>query len=193
MLFTRTATAAVAACLLASPVLAQVPVATPGVSGATPSTGATLPPTASAFTPIASVPGANIVTELKSAGEFTTLIKALTATNLLNLVQSTQNLTLIAPTDAAFAALPPGQLDALMKDPNQLQAVLTYHLIATRVPLKQIQGHSAAPISSAAQKPVTFDGASGDVKINGQTVLQAGVPASNGLIYVVGQVLTPLA
>ena len=205
----RTVTAAAAACLLATPVLAQTPTRTQapatasapaqvpggtfGATSATPSSNAVLPPTASAFRPLPSQPGSNIVAQLKASDQFSTLIKGLTATNLLGLVQTTQNLTLIAPTDAAFAALPPGQLDDLMKDPAKLQGVLTYHLIATRVPLAQIQGHSAAPVTSAAQKPVTFDGSSGDVKINGQTTLQAGVPASNGVIYVVGQVLAPPA
>lgn len=199
MVFIRTAAVAAAACLLAGAASAQEQGSTANSVGAsantsaTPSSDAVLPPAASAFRPIPSSPGQNIVAELKASDQFSTLIKALTATNLLGLVQNTQNLTLIAPTDAAFAALPPGQLDELMKDPAKLQGVLTYHLIATRVPLKQIQGHSAAPVTTAAQKPVTFDGSSGDVKINGQTALQAGVPASNGVIYVVGQVLTPSA
>ncbi len=188
MVSIRMSTAAAAAWLLASPALAQ---AQAPAAGSTPPAAAPAMP--SAYTPITPSPALNIAAELKASGEFTTLIKALTATNLLGLVQSTPNLTVIAPTDAAFAALPPGQLDALMADPAKLQAVLTYHVIATKVPASRIQGHSAAPITTAAQKPVTFDGSAGDVKINGQKVLQAGIPASNGVIYVVGQVLAPMA
>jgi uncharacterized surface protein with fasciclin (FAS1) repeats len=102
-------------------------------------------------------------------------------------------LTLLAPTDAAFDALPPGKLDDLLKPANaaQLQHLLVYHLIAVSVAPSEVEGHAAGPIKTAAGAPVTFDGTNPVLKINDANVLQAGVAASNGYIYVVDKVLTP--
>ncbi len=137
--------------------------------------------------------GANIVTELKSAGQFTTLLKLLDADGLTAVIQTHPGLTLIAPTDSAFAALPPGQLDTLKKDPTQLRALLTYHLIAAQMSAEQVKGHAAGKVATAAGKDVTIDGSGAPIKINDANVIQSSVPASNGVIYVVDKVLTPTA
>ena len=103
------------------------------------------------------------------------------------------NITLLAPTDSAFAALPPAQLTTLMQPANaaKLQALLTYHLINARVSLDKVKNHAAGPVTTVATKPVTIDGTGAAIKINDANVLQAAVPASNGLIYVIDKVLTP--
>ena len=167
------------------PPTAESPSAEPPTAG--PSTAGA----AGAFTPIVPSPASDIITELKSSGEFTTLLAVLNTTNLTNLVATHPNLTLLAPTDAAFAALPPGQLDALKKNPVQLQALLTYHLIGAKVPATDVKGHAAGKVMTVAKKNVTIDGSSTPIKVNDATVLQAGVPAANGVIYVVDKVLTP--
>jgi uncharacterized surface protein with fasciclin (FAS1) repeats len=145
------------------------------------------------FTPIAPSLTQNLYAELKATGEFTILIKALDATNLSGLIQTHPDLTLLAPTDAAFDALPPGKLDDLLKPANAaaLQHLLVYHLIAAKVAPSEVEGHAPGPIKTAAGAPVTFDGTNPVLKINDANVLQAGVAGSNGYIYVLDKVLTP--
>jgi uncharacterized surface protein with fasciclin (FAS1) repeats len=145
------------------------------------------------FTPIQPMAGANIIAELKASGEFTKLLAALDATNLTGLISTHPNLTLFAPTDAAFAALPPGQLDMLMKSPQQLQAILTYHLVATTIKPSDILGHAAGKVPTAAKKDVTVDGSGPTIKVDAASVLQPGVTAANGVIYPIDKVLTPSA
>jgi uncharacterized surface protein with fasciclin (FAS1) repeats len=137
--------------------------------------------------------GANIIAELKSAGQFTTLLKLLDTDGLTAVIQTHPDLTLIAPTDAAFAALPAGQLDTIKKDPTQLRALLTYHLIAAKMSAEQVKGHAAGKVATASGKEVSIDGSGSPLKINDANVIQSGVPASNGVIYVVDKVLTPTA
>ena len=147
-----------------------------------------------AFTPVRSNPSANIIAVLKASGEFTKLLAALDATNLTGLISTHPNLTLFAPTDTAFAALPPGQLDTLMKSPTQLQALLTYHLVATTIKEGEVKGHAAGQVPTADKsKPVTIDGSGPSIKVDDATVLQSAAAASNGEIYPIDKVLTPPA
>jgi uncharacterized surface protein with fasciclin (FAS1) repeats len=91
------------------------------------------PPASAAASPV--VAKGDLVETARASGQFTTFIKALDATNLTSVLKTNQNLTLFLPTDAAFAALPAGELDKLMLPENgpQLQKVLTYHLINAKV------------------------------------------------------------
>ena len=148
---------------------------------------------AAGFTPIRPMAGSNIIATLQASGEFTKLLAALQATNLTSLISTHPNLTLFAPTDAAFAELPPGQLDTLMKSPQQLQAILTYHLVATTIRPSDVQGHAAGPVPAADKKQLTVDGSGSTIKVNDAAVLQPGVMASNGVIYPINKVLTPPA
>lgn len=153
--------------------------------------GMAAPGTAGGFTPLRPNPSANIVAALQASGQFTKLLAALQATNLTGLVSTHANLTLFAPTDAAFAQLPPGQLDTLLKSPAQLQAILTYHLVATTIRPADIQGHAAGPVPAADNKQLTVDGSGPSIRVNDAVVLQPGVTASNGVIYPINKVLTP--
>ena len=142
------------------------------------------------FRPITPAPGADIVSVLQASGQFTTLLKVADATSLTSILKTTPNLTVLAPTDAAFAALPPSALD--LKDPanlQKLQSLLTYHVINAKVP--PLKGHSATPVTTVANKPVTLDGSGDMVKINDATALQSQVAASNGVIYPIDKVLSP--
>jgi len=116
--------------------------------------------------------------------------KALDATNLTGLVQKTPNLTVFAPTDAAFAALPAGQLDKLMADKPALQSLLTYHIINARVDATKIKGARGA-VPTVAQKPVELDGSGEMLMVNNADITQSDVMASNGIVHVIDKVLTP--
>jgi uncharacterized surface protein with fasciclin (FAS1) repeats len=120
-------------CLLATAALAVVfPLAV--LAQAAPEAQATAPATAPEA-PMAASPhltaNGNLVTTLKGSPDFTILSKALDATNMSGVLAATPGLTLFAPTDQAFKALPPAQLAALLDPKNVplLQQVLTYHLV----------------------------------------------------------------
>jgi uncharacterized surface protein with fasciclin (FAS1) repeats len=178
-----------------SPTTSAAPAAAAGAQpGSTPGAADQSAPAVAEQTIITPAAGSNIIAELKSAGQFTTLLKLLDTDGLTAVIQTHPDLTLIAPTDAAFAALPAGQLDSIKKDPTQLRALLTYHLIAAKVTPGQVKGHAAGKVTTADNnKEVSIDGSGSPIKINDANVIQSGVPASNGTIYVVDKVLTPTA
>ena len=149
------------------------------------------PAAASAAQLIAPNPSADIIANLKASGQFTTLLKALDAANLTALLQKPGTLTVFAPTDAAFAALPPGVLDNLLLPANaaQLQQVIAYHVVNTKIALDQVAGHAATPVPNVLNKPITINGSATPIKVNDANVLQAAAPASNGVIYVIDKVL----
>ena len=137
------------------------------------------------------VAAGDIVATAKASGQFNTFLKAAEATNLTGLLKDNKDLTVFAPTDAAFAALPAGELDTLMLPENkaQLQKVLIYHIINAKVPSSEFKG--------ATRKAATVAGASVELqggatlKVNDADIVQADVMASNGVIHVVDKVLMP--
>jgi uncharacterized surface protein with fasciclin (FAS1) repeats len=175
---------AAAALALAGPALAQ-PAAAPA---APPAAAAPAAPPAMSMT---IAPAGDIADTLKASGQFTILVKALDASNLTSVLKTAGPLTILAPTDAAFNALPAGQLANLMKIENaaQLQALLTYHLINAGVPTSKIQG-SKGPISTVAGTPVQIDGTGPTIMVNDASVVGHAV-VSNGDIYAIDKVLTP--
>lgn len=142
-------------------------------------------------TPAARVaPHGDIVQTLQTSGQFGTFLKALDATNLTAVVKNSPNLTVFAPTDAAFAALPPGELDRLMADKPQLQRLLTHHLVNTRVDQSKIKG-AKGPVPSVAGDPIELDGSGATLKADNADIVQPDVMASNGVVHVVDQVMQP--
>ena len=143
--------------------------------------------------PIPSIqPAGDLAATLKASGQYSTLLKALDASNLTALLSSAGPLTIVAPTDAAFAALPAGTLDNLLKPENgaQLQALLLPHIINASVTLDKIQGNGTVPIPNVAGGKLTFDATVTNViKINDANVVAKG-KASNGEIYAVDKVLS---
>lgn len=205
MTMTRLLGAAAVAALLAGAAQAQTPAAppteiTPPVAAppaATPPVVATPPsPTA----PVAATPATpagpgltakgDIVETLKANGQFKTLVKALEATNMTGVLKTNSNLTVFAPTDAAFAALPVGELDRLMKDPAALQKLLTYHVVNARVDSTKIKGAKGG-VATVAGSEVIVDGSGATLMANTATIVQADVQPTNGVIHVVDKVLTP--
>lgn len=137
-------------------------------------------------------PAGDIVATLQASGQFTTLLKALDATNLTSVLKSRGPLTLFAPTDAAFAAMPPGALDQLMsaKPPAALQQLLVYHIVNAKVDPNKIAG-AKGPIPSAAGKPIYVDGSTSPPKADDAAITQTDLTVSNGVIYPVDHVLSP--
>jgi uncharacterized surface protein with fasciclin (FAS1) repeats len=134
------------------------------------------------------VASGDMASTLRQAPDFTTFVKALDATNLASLIQSRPNMTVFAPTNAAFAALPPGKLDALMADKQGLQKLLLHHIINAPMPASKIKG-SRGPIPSGAGDAIVIDGSGEPLKADNANIVQADVVASNGTIHVVDQVL----
>jgi LPXTG-motif cell wall-anchored protein len=132
----------------------------------------------------------DIVDTAIAAGQFTTLARALQAAGLAETLKGPGPFTVFAPTDAAFAKLPAGALDALLADPDQLRAVLTYHVVPGRVTAADVVRVSAA--ATVQGSPVRISLAGQTVRLNGSSsVVQADVPASNGVIHVIDTVLLP--
>lgn len=168
----------------AEPVAATAAVAAPAPEAAP-------APAAPAYVPI--VAKGDLVETAKASGQFTTFVKALDKTNLTAVLKTNPNLTVFAPTDAAFAALPAGELDRLMKTENagELQGLLVYHVVNAPVDLTKVKG-ARGPVQTVAGKELLLDGTdAANLKANSANILQAEVRATNGIIYVVDRVLSP--
>lgn len=133
----------------------------------------------------------DIVDVARSAGQFNTLLAAAQAAGLVDALRGDGPLTVFAPTDAAFAALPHGTVDRLLRPENreELRALLAYHVVAGRVTSDQLAGRTVAPVTLNGAI-LAVDGRQG-VKVNDATVIAADVAAENGVIHVIDQVLMP--
>jgi uncharacterized surface protein with fasciclin (FAS1) repeats len=133
----------------------------------------------------------DIVATAQAAGTFTTLVAAVGAAELTSTLQSAGPFTVFAPTDAAFAKLPPGTVDTLLLPENKamLQAVLKYHVVAGEVRSAQVVTLTSATTLQGATVAVTVAGST--VKVNDATVTAVDVGASNGVIHVIDTVLLP--
>ena len=134
---------------------------------------------------------ADIVDTAVGAGQFNTLAAALKAAGLVDTLKGTGPFTVFAPTDAAFAALPKGTVENLLKPENreQLIAILTYHVVPGRVTATQVAGMDAATTVQGGKVAIAASG--GAVTVNGARVVSADVAASNGVIHVIDKVLMP--
>lgn len=137
-------------------------------------------------------PAGDIVETMTASGQFTILIKGLEATNLTELLKTTSNLTLFAPTDAAFSALPDGELDRLMAMENraELQKLLTHHLVNARIDGAKID-NARGPVPTVAGETLQVDGVDETWMIGEAKIIQADINAENGVIHVVDKVLMP--
>ncbi|MGE5203170.1 MAG: fasciclin domain-containing protein [Acidobacteriota bacterium] len=133
----------------------------------------------------------DIVDTAVAAGEFKTLAAALTAAGLVDTLKGPGPFTVFAPTDAAFAKLPAGTLDSLLKPENKakLTAILTYHVVAGKVMAADFVKLKEAKTVNGAMIAVKVDG--GNVMINNAKVTTADIAASNGVIHVIDTVLLP--
>ena len=130
-----------------------------------------------------------VVDAAASTDGFSTLVTAVTTADLADTLNSEGPFTVFAPTDDAFAALPPGVLDALLLPENKdvLAKILTYHVVPGQVMAADVTDGDVATVEGQTVTLSTADG----VTVNGATVIQADVVADNGVIHVIDAVILP--
>lgn len=130
----------------------------------------------------------NIVETAIEAGQFTTLVAAVKAAGLVETLSGKGPFTVFAPNDAAFAKLPKGTVEGLLKDKAKLTAVLTYHVVSGKVMAKDVMKMKSAKTLQGGS--LTIDTSDG-VKVDGAKVIQADIEASNGVCHIIDSVLMP--
>jgi uncharacterized surface protein with fasciclin (FAS1) repeats len=178
---------AIAACsAAASPTVAPTTAPTPTAAPTT------APMPSSAPSASAATMAKDIVQTATEAGSFKTLLTAATAAGLVETLQGKGPFTVFAPTDAAFAALPAGTLDGLLKDPAALKKILLYHVVSGAITADQVVGLTSA--TSVEGSPIAISVKDGAVYLNGSAkVVTPDVMASNGVIHVIDKVILPPA
>ena len=133
--------------------------------------------------------GNTVVDVAIGAGNFKTLVKAIEAAGLVETLKGKGPFTVFAPTDEAFAKLPAGTLDALLKDKRKLAQILTYHVVAGAVGSAQVVGLKSAKTING--KDVAIMVMDGKVMVGNAHVITPDIKASNGVIHVIDAVLLP--
>ncbi|HTV13284.1 MAG TPA: fasciclin domain-containing protein [Acidobacteriaceae bacterium] len=136
-------------------------------------------------------PQMDLVHTAAAAGSFKTLLTAVKAAGLDKTLEGKGPYTVFAPTDAAFAKLPAGTLDALLKPENKskLRAILLYHVVPGDVTAAQVTQMTSAKTAEGADLKISVK--NGTVMVDDATVVKADVTASNGVIHVIDTVLMP--
>jgi uncharacterized surface protein with fasciclin (FAS1) repeats len=128
-----------------------------------------------------------------AAGKFKTLVAATQAAGLVDTLNNQGPYTVFAPTDEAFAKLPPGTVDGLLKDIPKLTSILTYHVIDGAVPASDVIVHKN--LTTLQGQDLKVDAAKWhlhkSVKINDANIVTADVKADNGVIHIIDKVLMP--
>lgn len=132
----------------------------------------------------------DIVAVASEAGSFKTLVAAVQAAGLVETLQGAGPFTVFAPTDAAFAKLPAGTVETLLKPENKakLTAILTYHVVSGSVKAADVKTGKAKSVQGQELSLVVKDGG---VTVDGAKVVKADVMASNGVIHVIDTVILP--
>lgn len=151
------------------------------------------PLAAQAQTPAVGAPIAvqgDLVDTLKLSGQFSTFVGGIDATNLTGLLKTNKNLTVFAPTDAAFAAMPPADLAKLKSDKAAMQKFVLHHVVNAPIDSTKIKG-AKGPIPSGAGDTILLDGSdeAGALKVDGATIVQADLRTGSGLLHIVDHVL----
>ena len=133
----------------------------------------------------------DIVDTAVSAGQFNTLVAAVEAADLVTTLKGDGPFTVFAPTDEAFAALPEGTVENLLKPENkdQLIAVLTYHVVPGKIMSSDIAG-TATMVESVQGSELDVNATNG-VTVDGATVVTADIETDNGVIHVIDRVVLP--
>jgi len=167
-----------------------------GSPSGTPSPSDTTSPTSSpsdTSSPSASpATSQNIVDVAASNSSFSTLVQAVKAAGLTGTLSGNGPLTLFAPTDTAFAALPKGTLQNLLKPANKqkLVKILTYHVVPGDITSSKLKSGSVKTLEGSSVT-VNVDNTNNTVTVNKAKVTQADIPASNGVIHAINKVLLP--
>lgn len=132
----------------------------------------------------------DIVDTAVDAGNFTTLVAAVQAAGLVETLKGEGPFTVFAPTDAAFAALPAGTVEDLLKPENKdkLTAILTYHVVPGKVMSGDLSEGQKAATVQGSEVTITLDGGA---KVDGAVISTADIEASNGVIHVIDSVIMP--
>ena len=132
----------------------------------------------------------DIVDTAVKAGSFKTLVAAIKAAGLVDTLKGKGPFTVFAPTDEAFAKLPKGTLESLLKPENKkkLQDILTYHVVAAKVPAAKV---ATGKVKMVNGKNIRVKVASGKVTVNKANVIKTDIMTSNGIIHVIDKVIIP--
>ena len=129
---------------------------------------------------------ANIVEIALSSPDFSVLVSAVKAADLVDTLQSPGAFTVFAPTDAAFAKLPPGTVQTLVQNSPQLARILTYHVVAGK--LTQADLAKLGSVDSLEGSPIPID-CSDNFEVKNATVITPDIEADNGIIHVIDNVI----
>jgi uncharacterized surface protein with fasciclin (FAS1) repeats len=133
-------------------------------------------------------PSRNIIDTAITAGNFTTLVAAIKTAGQTDKLTGKGPFTVFAPSDEAFKKLPPGALEALLKDTAKLKAVLSYHVVVGHMLVKDLK---SGEIMTLQGSPLTASVSSSGVHVNGAHVKQADIVATNGVVHVIDTVIMP--
>jgi uncharacterized surface protein with fasciclin (FAS1) repeats len=135
----------------------------------------------------------NIVETAIEAGSFKTLVKAVQAAGLVDTLSSKGPLTVFAPTDDAFAKLPAGTVEGLLKDQKKLASILTYHVVPGKVMSSDVVKLKSAKTIQGQE--IKIDAVKWhlhrNVKVNGANVVKTDIECTNGVIHVIDKVILP--
>ena len=134
-------------------------------------------------------PQKDIVDTASAAGTFNTLLAAAKAAGLVDTLKGDGPFTVFAPSDEAFAKLPKGTIQALLKDTKKLRAILTYHVVSGAVDAKTARSLSSAKTVQGQNIRIKVKGA--NLHVNDAKVVSADIKATNGVIHVIDQVIMP--
>jgi uncharacterized surface protein with fasciclin (FAS1) repeats len=137
---------------------------------------------------------ADIVETAQDVGTFQTLLTAAEAAGLVETLKSEGPFTVFAPSDEAFAKLPEGTVESLLKPENQdqLKAILTYHVVPGKTMSSDLAGKQVE-VESVQGSEISIDATGDNVMVDDATVTQADIEADNGVIHVIGAVIQPQA
>jgi transforming growth factor-beta-induced protein len=131
----------------------------------------------------------NLIEVLEKQGKFKTLLAALSATGLEEVVANAKDFTIFAPNDDAFGLLPDGTVEALLKDKKALSNILLYHVVAAKVPASVAITLDEATMANNLKVDVELRGS--DLFVNDSQVIETDLNAANGVIHVIDEVLIP--
>lgn len=139
------------------------------------------------------LPADDIVDTARKAGSFNTLLKAVEMAGLTDALRSAGPLTVFAPTDEAFAALPKEAREAVLNDKSKLAQVLKYHVAAGKWTSKKLAKAQAVKTLEGSEIPLTVDRHDGNtsIRLHGATVVKADIHTANGTIHVINSVVVP--
>jgi uncharacterized surface protein with fasciclin (FAS1) repeats len=132
---------------------------------------------------------ADIVDTAISAGNFNTLVAAVKAAGLVDTLKGPGPFTVFAPTDEAFAKLPPGTVDALLKDPEKLKGILLFHVVSGKVMAADVVKLKTAKTLQGGSLRIKVAGSK--VMVDNADVVKTDIVCDNGVIHVIDAVLLP--